>query len=216
MGVVSRQIGWSQESNLLWQILKQLNRLTSVMFALKPKYKVFEALVIQNGTDSPNSITGGDLIIGVSYQIKDLGGSIGFDFTNVGAPNNDFFTFFIATGTTPNSWGVPGFEAQLFYNDAAPTVIILEDTIKGIGFEYRGPGSYKINSDNKFIAGKTTAFVTTNVKNYPPTDYQVILQITEAEQPTSLELFTGRVTAGLEDSVIQTGQPATVRIKVYN
>jgi hypothetical protein len=30
MAIISKQIGWSQESNLLWQILKQLNRLTGV------------------------------------------------------------------------------------------------------------------------------------------------------------------------------------------
>jgi hypothetical protein len=32
---VSRQIGWSQESNLLYQILKQLTKLTSSIFILR-------------------------------------------------------------------------------------------------------------------------------------------------------------------------------------
>jgi len=35
MAIPSRQIGWGTESNLLWQILKQLNKLTSVLFGLK-------------------------------------------------------------------------------------------------------------------------------------------------------------------------------------
>ena len=35
MAIQNRQIGWSQESNLLWQILKQINKLTSVIFGLK-------------------------------------------------------------------------------------------------------------------------------------------------------------------------------------
>jgi hypothetical protein len=35
MAQISRQIGWSQESNLLYQILNQLNKLTSVLFGLK-------------------------------------------------------------------------------------------------------------------------------------------------------------------------------------
>ena len=35
MAIPSRQIGWGTESNLLWQILKQLNRLGSIIFALQ-------------------------------------------------------------------------------------------------------------------------------------------------------------------------------------
>lgn len=35
MAIPSKQIGWGTESNLLYQILKQLNRLTSIIFALK-------------------------------------------------------------------------------------------------------------------------------------------------------------------------------------
>ena len=31
MGIPSQQIGWSQKSKLLWQISKQLERLTAVM-----------------------------------------------------------------------------------------------------------------------------------------------------------------------------------------
>jgi hypothetical protein len=55
MAIQNRQIGWSQESNLLWQILKQINKLTSVIFGLKeaatPKYKVYTASLTQTGTD---------------------------------------------------------------------------------------------------------------------------------------------------------------------
>ena len=35
MAIPSRGIGWGTESNLLWQILKQLNKLTSSIFTLK-------------------------------------------------------------------------------------------------------------------------------------------------------------------------------------
>jgi hypothetical protein len=55
MAIQNRQIGWSQESNLLWQILKQINKLTSVIFDLKPKYKVYTALLSQSGTASPTA-----------------------------------------------------------------------------------------------------------------------------------------------------------------
>jgi hypothetical protein len=53
MASVSRQIGWSQESNLLYQILKQLTRLTSVIFKLNPKYKVYTVTLTQSGENNP-------------------------------------------------------------------------------------------------------------------------------------------------------------------
>lgn len=53
MGVPNRQIGWSQESNLLWYILSQLKRLSSVIFSLKPKYKVYTAFLSQSGSSAP-------------------------------------------------------------------------------------------------------------------------------------------------------------------
>ena len=34
---ISRQIGWSNESNLLYQILKQITRLTGVLYNIKPQ-----------------------------------------------------------------------------------------------------------------------------------------------------------------------------------
>ena len=33
MGIGNRQIGWSQESNLMWEIAKKLERLTQVVAA---------------------------------------------------------------------------------------------------------------------------------------------------------------------------------------
>jgi len=56
MAIPSRQIGWGTESNLLWQILKQLNKLTSVLFGLKPNYKVFTALLNQTEEEAPEVI----------------------------------------------------------------------------------------------------------------------------------------------------------------
>jgi hypothetical protein len=53
MAILSKQIGWSNESNLLWYILKQLNQLTGVAFGLKPKYKVYTALLTQSGESAP-------------------------------------------------------------------------------------------------------------------------------------------------------------------
>jgi hypothetical protein len=151
MAIPSRQIGWGTESNLLWQILKQITRLTSIMFSLKPKYKVFTALLTQSGGNDELGIQTGDLTIGVTYRIEET--SPNSDWTNVGAPNNNLGTHFIATGTTPNSWGDPG---NLRYNTGAPAVTVLENTIGNIWAIFTNNGNYLIKSDELFIDSKTT------------------------------------------------------------
>lgn len=185
---ISRQIGWSQESNLLYQILKQLNKLTSIMFGLKPKYKVYTALLTQSGGNVVrslvfNDIPGGpDLVIGVTYSIEDNSG--GLDMTNVGAPNNNFGTYFVATGIRPNNWGI----GYINYNEGAPIVTVLENTIGNIWFTYDAVGNYSINSDYLFINNKTyTVFQTwgdDNVTNrmgvvYKNSDSQLVLNNTD-------------------------------------
>ena len=73
MASVSRQIGWSQESNLLYQILNQLTRLTSIIFGLKPKYKVYTALVSQDGAAPLQAI-----------ELENTIGNITFDYRSDG------------------------------------------------------------------------------------------------------------------------------------
>ena len=146
---VSQQIGWSQESNLLWEILKQLNKLAGLF---KPKYKVYTALLTQSGGSGTSSLNDEPLTIGVTYLITDLGGS-GWDFTNVGAPNNNNGTYFVATGTTPNSWGDLG--VSLDFIIGAPVVTVLENTIGNIWLTYLDTGRYQINSNALFTSGKT-------------------------------------------------------------
>lgn len=114
------------------------------------KYKVFTALLTQSGADNPNVLSNSDLTKGVTYQIK-TGSSGSYDFTNVGAPNNDINTYFVATGTTPNDWD----GAFLNYNTAAPTVIVLENTIGNIWFEYSEDGLYLCKSFSLFTPNKT-------------------------------------------------------------
>lgn len=149
MASVSRQIGWSQESNLLYQILKQITRLTSVIFGLKPKYKVFTALVSQSGESEELLLNSGAVTKGVTYKID---GANDGDFSNVGAFSNESSTYFIATNNeVPNSYG----SAQLIYNPGAPVTVILENTIGNVWFIYETPGIYSLNSDSLFIEGKT-------------------------------------------------------------
>jgi hypothetical protein len=121
-------------------------------------YKVYTALLTQSGDDNPDSTYSGDLLIGRTYQIFDLGGAAGYDFTNVGAPNNNIDTWFVATGTTPNSWGT---NVCLNYNTGAPVVTVLENTIGNIWFEYAGVGYYNVwtSPEALFPIGKTVSFI---------------------------------------------------------
>jgi hypothetical protein len=117
-------------------------------------YKVYTALLTQSGGDKGAELTSGILEIGVTYRIDSTGGS-GWDFTNVGAPNNNPFTYFVATGTTPNSWQ----DGQLTYNTGAPVVTVLENTIGNIWFTYLSDGDYRIYSNELFTLGKSWSVI---------------------------------------------------------
>lgn len=153
-GRVSRKIGWSNESNLLYQILNQLSRLAGIITGLKPKYKVYTALLSQSGADGPASISSGTLQVGVTYYVDDPVGE--FDFSNVGGPkytdSGSLQVYFVATGTTPNSWGD---STTLIYNTGAPVVTVLENTLGNIWFTYNYDGEYPIQSNGLFTANKT-------------------------------------------------------------
>ena len=145
-----------------WRLPEWLDKLTTRVEVLEDApapptpstdYKLYTALLTQSGDDNPDSTYSGDLVIGRTYQIFDLGGAAGYDFTNVGAPNNNIDTWFVATGTTPNSWGT---NVCLNYNSGAPVVTVLENTIGNIWCEYVGAGTYQIKCDNLFTADKTT------------------------------------------------------------
>ena len=124
-----------------------------------PAYKVYTALLTQSGGSVPNSLSNMPLTIGVTYEIDDNGGS-NWDFTNVGAPNNNVGTYFIATGTTPNSWG--GENGNLYWNEGAPVVTVLENTIGNVWFTYSDAGDYLINSNSLFTTSKSIIFISAN------------------------------------------------------
>ena len=125
-----------------------------------PPYKVYTALLTQSGGDEELSLETGLLTIGVTYYIDNNGGN-GWDFTNVGAPNNDIGTYFVATGTTPNSWGVLG---NLLYNTGAPVVTVLENTIGNIWWAYNSNGEYFAQSDGLFTINKTFVVIGTGME----------------------------------------------------
>ena len=168
------------------------------------KYKVFTALLTQSGGDNQQNITGGDLTIGVTYRIGDQAGGT-WDFTNVGAPNNNIDTYFVATGTTPNSWG----NGMLIYNTGAPVVTVLENTIGNIWFTYVEAGGYSVVSDNLFVDNKT--FI--NVTHLPIIDNGARFTFIKSSDPALINLVTvNDVNSRKNDILLNT----PIEIRVYN
>jgi len=123
-------------------------------------YKVFTALLTQVGSSDTGDIEGGALTVGRTYEIHNYYDEM--DFTNVGAPNNNIGTFFVATGTTPNSWGIDPQGETLLFNLGAPKAIILENTIGNIWFTYGTIGNHTITSNHLFTSGKVYNSFTNN------------------------------------------------------
>ena len=171
----------------------------------EPTYKVFTALLTQSGGDNQGGINWDDpspsLVIGVTYTIQDNGG--GLDMTNVGAPNNNINTSFVATETTPNSWG----EGIVIYNTGAPVVTVLENTIGNVWFFYQNPGIYRADCFNGFTVDKTVLFSnpsSINGDNVIETDLSSI---------SAYFLSYSLTTNMLEDNLLY---KTPIEIRVYN
>jgi hypothetical protein len=170
------------------------------------KYKVYTALLTQSGPSNPaTTFDGGDpIIIGQTYEIMDNGGN-GWDFTNIGAPNNDIGTFFVATGTTPANWGV---NAQLDWNTATPVVRVLDNTVGDIWFEYNGAGLYRVKSNGLFISNKTVIFITSQ----PVGAGFGVVSGAFLSSGSTIILATQTSSGGLDGNLNST----TIEIRVYN
>jgi hypothetical protein len=123
-------------------------------------YKVFTALLTQSGGDGATNFGNDSIqpfIIGATYMIAQ-NDSFG-DFTNIGAANNDVGTYFVATGTTPASWGDIGSgDVNVNYNTGAPVATVLENTIGDIWFSYENIGLYTAQSVSLFTNNKTAIY----------------------------------------------------------
>jgi len=126
-------------------------------------YKVYSAIVNQTGDGTLYEVGpgDGDLVVGRTYRISNTDGDT-CDFINVGAPNNDIDTYFVATGTTPTSWGADN-KGRLTYT-GTPVVTILENTIGDITWIYDGVGYYQ-----GFIFDATNTPIPTFFENKTPT-----------------------------------------------
>ena len=208
MAIPNRQIGWNTESNLLWQIAKQLERLTGVTFtslsALAPTYKVYTALLTQSGGSSFANLTSGDLTIGVTYLIQLLEGA---DFSNVGGSNVEG-EYFVATGTTPNSWGTGG---QLEYNTGAPVVTVLENTIGNIYWQFATDGLYVgFLPDGLVTEGKQIVLSIPYSSNTGVSEYYTAIGNNTVDGEVSISTSGGL--GGINDALSN----FSIEIRVYN
>lgn len=163
--------------------------------------KMFTALISQTGEFDKQSLSSGAVTKGVTYKID--GDSDG-DFSNVGAPNNDDLTSFVATiDGVPNSYG----SAELTYDLGAPTVIILENTIGNIWFEYSAEGLYLCKSSTLFTLDKTTIDMDAYCQNGNPASQLIYKDLTD-------DVFTiGTHKDGLFNGHLTNNR---LEIKVYN
>ena len=171
--------------------------------SVTPSYKVYTALLTQSGGDNPLLIGSGEITIGVTYVINKGKADTG-DFTNVGAPNNNDGTYFVATGTTPNEWG----GTELGYNEGAPVVTVLENTIGNIWFTYYNAGIYIINSNNLFTINKTWTYP--NNTQSIPTDGGSFISL-YIDNSNTLTLETSN-----NDIISYANNPLRIEIRVYN
>jgi len=166
-------------------------------------YKVYTALLTQTGTSSVQSISTGDLTVGVTYTI-----GIGsfFDFTNVGAPDNNTGTIFVATATTPTSWG----SVSLTYDTGAPITTVLENTLDyNPTFTREGAGIYRVYGT--FTNRKTIASIPNNVVSsgiMPVLFYNGL--------PNYIVIGLRNVDNSFFDDEINTNSNFYIEIKVYN
>ena len=172
-------------------------------------YKVYTALLTQNGGDNPLSIDTGLLTIGVTYMIATS--FTGDDFSNVGGPKITFDdegigTYFIATGTTPANWTN---ETEFEYNTGAPVVTVLENTIGDIWFTYNQFGIYGVNSNNLFTDNKTF-FLSQITTDNTPSPISIIISVGNNYTIILKTLLNG---SGTEDSYLLN---TPIEIRVYN
>jgi len=176
-------------------------------------YKVYTALLTQNGGSDTLSIGDGELTIGVTYYIEDNVGS-GWDFTNVGAPNNEIGTYFVATGTTPNSWGIDGL---LNYNTGAPVANVAEDTTGlNLYYNYQTFGNYQIGIGQGVSLDDKRVIVFVNSGNFLSENKLVKANYTYEENIFIINSFNDGTQ---EDDVISDPDNfyrTSIEIRVYN
>ena len=172
--------------------------------ANKP-YKVFTALLTQTGAGNELNKNSGDLIQGVTYNIDDNSG--GADFTNVGAPNNNIGTKFIANANIePNNYGT----GNLTYNTGAPVATVLENTIGNVWFTYNTPGVYTAYMP-PFPEQKQVVFSPTSA--YKTSSNEAYINISNNSIDGEVNITTTNGTSKADNNTIS---DFPIEIRIYN
>ena len=127
------------------------------MPAYTASYNVYTAkLTTLGGIVETIVISSGPTTAGVIYQISDASDG---DFSNIGAPDNNFHTFFVSTGGTPTSYG----SAVLLQNPYLPTAIVQENTLNFLPlWEYVSTGEFSFTFQGFFDPAKVVASISSN------------------------------------------------------
>ena len=165
-------------------------------------YKVYTALLTQSGGDSPNTAYGdGTFYKGVTYTI--VSNPLNEDATFYGAPNNNDGTSFVCNQTiSPGQSG----SFEFSFNDGAPVVTVLENTIGNIWFTYDDVGNYIINSNSLF----TSRTYLTATQTATPDDFSITILYNDVNTIyiTSLDAINAPINNKLYNTPIE--------IRVYN
>ena len=178
--------------------------------SVTPSYKVYTALLTQSGGDNPLLIGSGEITIGVTYVINKGKGKVDTgDFTNVGAPNNNDGTYFVATGTTPNEWG----DTELGYNEGAPVVTVLDNTIGYVYWTYNSDGTYFGNLISGFPLNKTYYSVNSRFSDDGGASAYDAFLLRSNDDFFALTLWSN---GDQYNSLIAPNNPLSIEIRVYN
>jgi hypothetical protein len=191
--------------------LSQWYTMQDITDTVRP-YKVYTALLTQDGSSEEEVINSGPVEIGTTYSVGTPKPHTPWDFTNVGGPKYpDDYTFVATSSDIPNSYG----SASLSFDLGAPVVTVLENTIGDIWFTYNSVGNYSINSDNCFSDNKTV--VMSSPKGYieSPADicsFDVSWTTSNSDQINISSYFNNE----LADDALNYGGAAMIEIRVYN
>ncbi len=192
---IAANVATKERGSALVNSQKEIFTMQDVANTVRP-YKVFTALLTQSGGDNAISMSSGELVIGTTYKIAftAIEPPFTWDFTNVGAPNNDIGTSFIATGITPNNWG----NGQLNYNTGAPAAIVLENTIGNLWFTYDDIGVYVAQSSGLFTLDKSFSLMTlwsgslVSINSFRSDDTAFGINVNELNSPNNAIDLNGR------------------------
>ena len=184
-------------------------------------YKVYTALLTQNGGDTPlttGSFNGGPskdsdgFNIGISYQITANPNNT--DLSIYGAPNNLEGTSFVSIYSSNLSDDNLDVDVIFSFNAGAPKVTVLENTIGNIWFTYESMGTFVINSDGLFTQYKT--YITPQICGED--QFAPLIGVVKYNTNSQVYLFAMSSNGALYDGPISPSFNlySSIEIKVYN